>query len=95
MNGAISQLINDRGNGAVNQFIIHEDDKIVFQSYRTRIACKQGGKVYAVYGAADWSKTTSKHLYIFLRKYCGLDVNSKREYQQAVKDGIIVETKEV
>lgn len=91
----VSQLINDRGNAAANQFVIHEGGKVVFQSYRTRIACYKNGQVYAVYGATEWSNTTSKHLYIFLRKHCGLDVNSKKEYNEAVKEGLIIEKKAI
>ena len=65
----VSQLINDRDNPAANQFVITIDGGYIFQSYDSIIAFYKGGKVYLT---EDWdySKTTRKHLYIFLRDYC-------------------------
>ena len=68
----ISQLINDNGNPASNQFIIEVSKGYVFQSYDAVIAfydCSER----KVYITKDWdySNTTRKHFYMFLRKYCG------------------------
>lgn len=68
----ISQLINDNGNPASNQFIIEVSKGYVFQSYDAVIAfydCNER----KVYITKDWdySNTTRKHFYMFLRDYCG------------------------
>ena len=68
----ISQLINDNNNPAANQFVIEVARGYVFQSYDSVIAFadKKENKVY-VTKEWNYSKTTRKHLYIFLRDYCG------------------------
>lgn len=67
----ISQLINDNNNPAANQFIIEVNNGVIFQSYDTIIAFydKRNSKVY-VTEDWDYSNTTRKHFYIFLRDYC-------------------------
>ncbi len=67
----ISQLINDNNNPAANQFIIEVNNGVIFQSYNSVIAFynKNNGKVY-VTEDWDYSNTTRKHFYIFLRDYC-------------------------
>lgn len=96
-NFSVSNLINDNGNAAANQFIINEGDKIVFQSFKTRIACIQKGKVYIVPNAVEKrgetlesSVTTRKHLYIFLRNHCGLWINDIKDLKAAIKSGTII-----
>lgn len=101
-NFGVSNMINDNGNAAANQFIINEGNKIVFQSYETRIACKQNGKVYIVPNAAEkrgetWesSVTTRKHLYIFLRRHCGMWINGIKDLKAAIKSGTIILKKNI
>ena len=53
-----------------NQFIMNDEKKIVFQSYDSIIAVidKKSGEI--VFGNDwDYSKTTRKHLYLFLNDY--------------------------
>lgn len=53
-----------------NQFIILGDNgEVVFQSYNSRIAKINKNGILELSGRWDYSKTTSKHLYIFLEKY--------------------------
>ena len=68
----ISQLINDNNNPAANQFVIETDNGYIFQSYDSVIAFadKKENKVY-VTKKWEYSNTTRKHFYIFLRDYCG------------------------
>lgn len=101
-NFVVSNLINDNGNAAANQFIINESSKVVFQSYQTRIACKQNGKVYIVPNAVEKrgetmesSVTTRKHLYIFLRSHCGLWIDSIKDLKAAIKSGTIILKKNI
>jgi hypothetical protein len=95
----VSNLINDRGNAAANQFVIRDGKKTVFQSYRSRIACKKngyGGTVTIVPEAVQpigttlqSSQTTRKHLYIFLRDHCGQSIYNIDELRRAIKNGYI------
>ena len=73
-----------------NQFIIaNETDKgttnYTFQSYDSIIANFNEGTQELILGYYwDYSKTTSKHLYIFMYQYCNfndiLSVKNKRKY---------------
>ena len=101
-NFGVSNMINDNGNAAANQFIINEGNKVVFQSYNTRIACKQNGRIYIVPNAVEKrgetlesSVTTRKHLYIFLRNHCGLWINCISDLKAAIKSGTIILKKSI
>jgi hypothetical protein len=79
----VTQLINNNGNPAVNQFVITDGNKEIFQSYETKIAVVERGKIIIDTRAMDYSKTTSKHLYMFL----GMD---RKRIESGVKDGEIL-----
>lgn len=66
----VYQLINDNNNPAANQFVIEHEGKTYFQSYDTLIAVKDGDNI-TISEDWDYSNTTRKHFYIFLRDYCG------------------------
>lgn len=51
-----------------NQFIIYWDNKIIFQSYNSTIAIIENGQL-VVGRNWDYSNTTSKHFYLFLKEY--------------------------
>ena len=100
----VSNLINDNGNAARNLFVINEKNgKTVFQSYSTRVAYKKGDKVCihpAALGTRDSyspsSNTTRKHLYIFLRDYCGMYwIRRIDDLKAAVKNGNIKVTSKI
>ena len=74
-----------------NQFIIFVNDGIVFQSYDSNIAFidNKGRVLLGHYW--DYSATTRKHLYSFLRKYSKyVTINSKKEVEKLIKSGEIV-----
>lgn len=54
-----------------NQFVIFADDKIIFQSYDSTIAVfdKYTKELTLGYNW-DYSYTTLKHLYVFLKRWC-------------------------
>ena len=93
----ITNLINDRGNAVKNQFVItgEENGKVIvtFQSYESRICdivynCGMGFEVLIRFGR-DWnySQTTSKHLYSFL-KQSGLKIlANKQAIEEAIERG--------
>ena len=78
----VTQLINSNNNPAANQFVLHEGNKIVFQSYETRIAEIENGIVTLDDSALNYSKTTSKHLFIFL-------CMNRKDIEKQIKTGVI------
>ena len=89
----LANLINDRGNAIKNQFVIIEGNTIAFQSYDSRICdivynCGMGFDVLVRFGR-DWnySQTTAKHLYSFLKQN-GLEIlASKQAIEGAIERG--------
>lgn len=79
-----------------NQFIIYSKDQIIFQSYDSVIAVKTAGQKLKLGCDWDYSKTTLKHLYLYIerfipemwRKIC--DVRNKRAMIQR-----LIETGEI
>lgn len=89
-NYRVEQMINDRGNGAVNQFIIYADGKIIFQSYDSIIAVvNKMDKTIELGADWDYSVTTGKHRNIFFRDYANIpDLATKKGIQDALKNGL-------
>lgn len=89
----VHQLINNRGNCAANQFVITANGATYFQSYTSVVAKIQNGNVY-VSTNWDYSRTTSKHLYIFLAQQGYSHLCSAKDMRKAIKDGevILIET---
>lgn len=89
----ISNLINDRGNAVRNQFVIIDGNTIAFQSYDSRVCeiikpCGMGFDALVRFGRDwDYSQTTAKHLYSFLRQN-GLEIlASKKAIEEAIERG--------
>jgi hypothetical protein len=89
----VANLINDSGNAVKNQFVIMEGSTIAFQSYSSRVCeivrpCGMGYDELVRFGRDwDYSQTTSKHLYSFLRQN-GLEIlASKQAIEEAIKRG--------
>ena len=75
-----------------NQFVIFVDDGVVFQSYDSNIAfINNNGGIVTLGHYWDYSATTRKHLYSFLRKYSKyVTIHSKKEVEKLIKSGEIV-----
>lgn len=86
----VKNLINDNGNRAKNQYVIYEDNgDITFKSYNTIIATKpRRGKVRISKDFFDYSRTTTKHLCIFLRNFCDFPYcrNSKKDVEKWIEE---------
>ena len=82
------QLINKKGNPAANQFVLYDGNTMYFQSYDTVIAKVEGRKLSLTNGALDYSKTTNKHLHIFLEDYAGIN-KTTAELRKDIKNGTI------
>lgn len=89
-NYRVEQMINDRGNGAVNQFVLYVGNKMIFQSYDSIIATVDKTEKTVVLGMDwDYSKTTGKHRNIFFRDYANIpDLASKKGILDALKNGL-------
>lgn len=89
-NYRVEQMINDRGNGAMNQFVIYADGKVIFQSYNSIIAVvDKMNKTVELGNDWDYSVTTGKHRNIFFRDYANIpDLASKKGILDALKNGL-------
>ena len=84
----VHQLINNNGNYAANQFVISTATATYFQSYRS-VVCKilnENGNV-VVSNYWNYSRTTAKHLYIFLANNGYSHLCSAKDMRKAIKEG--------
>ena len=81
----VRQLINDNGNPAANQFVIRTKKAKYFQSYDS-VVCKLDGKNVILSTDWDYSNTTRKHLYIFLRQNGYYNLSSAKEVRKAIEN---------
>lgn len=90
-----------------NQFIINGKDDIYFQSYQSTIARIDSNGILTLGIDWDYSRTTMKHLYLFLSDYYFninkdfklyihevLSSNNKKKALQKLIDNKIIEVKE-
>lgn len=82
----VKQLINDNGNPAANQFVIRTKKATYFQSYKS-VVCKLDGMNIVLSTYWDYSNTTRKHLYIFLRENGYYNLSSAKDVRKAIKEG--------
>lgn len=81
----VSQLLNR------NQFIIVANDWAIFQSYESIVAYYNyvTRELLVVEYYINYSKTTSKHLYIFINDYTCYSISNLKELKKAIKKGTI------
>ena len=69
-----------------NQFIIEGRKEVIFQSYNSTIAIYNYETTKLTLGCDwDYSRTTLKHLYLFLEEYAGFNfrgINNKKKALQ-------------
>ena len=85
----ISYLYTDGGNVAASQVVINVENDKFFQSYDTIIAAKRDGVVTLDEKKWNYSRTTLKYLYQFLRDFCYVEVHSKRDLMKLIEEGEI------
>ena len=87
----VYNLINENGNPTVNQFIIKADSPraTIFQSYQSTIAKWQDNKLH-LSTRWDYSNTTSKYLYQFIREFTPYYVRGKKDVLKAIESGKFV-----
>jgi len=76
----VRNLISPNGNTIPNQFEIEVGNWVVFQSYETIIGAynRGSGELLLLDGAGEFSRTTSKYLYIWLQDN-GFNITNKKE----------------
>lgn len=88
----VTNLINASGNAVKNQFVITEGSTIAFQSYDSRV-CEIRGKGMGydnvVVLGRDWnySQTTTKHLYKFLKDNDLTIIADRKSLLEAIERG--------
>ena len=85
----VRNITNTNGNTVANQFeIVDVDNATFFQSYNTLIAevRDSDGQVTLDEYYWDYSRTTMRHLYNFLRQW-GYDGLNSKKVRQFIKDG--------
>ncbi len=85
----ICQLINDNGNAAANQFVINTSKATYFQSYNS-VVCKLDGLNITLSTDWDYSNTTMKHLYMFLRQNGYYTLSSAKKLRKAIAEGGVI-----
>lgn len=85
----VKNLKNDNGYAARNQYVIKGEKGVYFQSYNSMIAKVNKRKKITLTYTWDYSNTTRKHLYIFLRQQGFTDFNCKKDILKAIKEGKI------
>ena len=77
----VRNMTSTKGNYVPNQFIINNNnEEVIFQSYETTIARIKNGNVTLDEKALDYSRTTSKYLYLFLNR-------DRKEIKKRIENG--------
>lgn len=79
----VSNITNNRNNVVANQFIIYDDNKTYFQSYKSIIVKIEDGKTILDPVYWNYSRTTSKHRSTFLGE-------STKETELKIKQGLYI-----
>lgn len=74
----------------LNQFVLDKDWMSIFQSYDSTICIVDYfNKVITFWNDYNYSKTTSKHLKLFLRDYLNFHYDSKKDLEKSINDWFI------
>lgn len=86
----VSNLIGLKGNAVANQFVIETENHIYFQSYSSVVAkYNKNSKEIVLSDYWNYSNTTIKYVYQFLRKHCYTYVTNKKDVLGMIKNGAI------
>ena len=87
----VENIVNGKGNTIANQFIITDSDRVVFQSYTSKIAeynwntgiLKLCGDMW------DYSNTTRKYFKVFINEHCNYKIpqyENKRQWLKVISE---------
>lgn len=71
-----------------NQFVIHFQNGCIFQSYDSIITYKINGECYLT-NKWNYSRTTMKYLYLFLKNYCYFNDLNKNKVEKLIKENTL------
>lgn len=86
----VRQLINSNGNPNANQFVISTQNGLYFQSYDSVVAKVDNDNKLILSADWDYSNTTRKHLYTFLRRNGFIHLSSRSEMLKAIKNKEVI-----
>lgn len=86
----VKNIINDNGNAAANQFVINTKKGDYFQSYQSVVAKIDSKDNLILSENWDYSNTTRKHLYIFLRTHGYRHLQTAKDIRKAIKDNEVI-----
>ena len=86
----VCNLINNNGNAVPNHFIIYTPKATYFQSYQSVVAKIDKNSNLILSENWDYSNTTRKHLYIFLRMYRYRYLCSAKDMRNAIKNKEVI-----
>lgn len=70
-----------------NQFVIINGNIVAFQSYKTIIAIyDKDTRNLQISNKWNFSRTTSKYFYQFLRDYCSIYISTKKDFEFYLKE---------
>lgn len=85
-----NMVSSSSGREVANQFVISGDSKIIFQSYDSTICVidhnKEGAEHITLGAHWDYSKTTAKYLYQFLKEFAGMYNLNKKAIETAINN---------
>lgn len=83
----VMQFKNEQGKPVMNHYLIVSGDILTFQSYDSTIATfDDNARELNIYPNWNYSNTTRKHFYSFLRQYVSIDAN-KKEVENMLQSG--------
>lgn len=80
MKTSVENMESSNGNKVANQFIIHTENSVIFQSYNSVIVKKMNGQTFIDSKFWDYSKTTRKYRNQFLNE-------TKKQTEQKISSG--------
>lgn len=96
----IYNLINKQGNAVKNQFVIHEENLIKFQSYDSLICIIDNDKKeVTLFEEWTFSPTTTKHFLQFFNDYMGYNATyqegalKRQDIENCLKHGELINYK--
>lgn len=75
-----------------NQFIIYYDNGVAFQSYCSLIAVLSGQHLFINWNKWDYSKTTLKHLKMFINEYTPYTYENKQQFLKEIRNNEMIKT---
>ena len=82
----VHNLVNSEGRAIANQFVIDGNNERVFQSYDS-VVCKVTPDTITFGRDWDYSNTTRRNLYMFLKYYAGLREVKGKGIEKAIQTG--------